>query len=37
MHPEKLLGRIITLEESCLELTDLNSFRNTGVTVIQFD
>ncbi|MDN3656229.1 zinc-dependent alcohol dehydrogenase family protein [Ferruginibacter paludis] len=37
MQPEKLLGKIITLEESCLELTDLNSFRNTGVTVIQFD
>jgi alcohol dehydrogenase len=37
MHPEKLLGRIITLEESCPELTDLNSFRNTGVTVIRFD
>jgi alcohol dehydrogenase len=37
MHPEKLLGRIITLEESCRELTDLNSFRNTGVTVIRFD
>jgi alcohol dehydrogenase len=37
MHPEKLLGRIITLEESCQELTDLNIFRNTGVTVIQFD
>ena len=37
MHPEKLLGKIITLEESCRELTDLNSFRNTGVTVIRFD
>jgi alcohol dehydrogenase len=37
MHPEKLLGRIITLEESCDALTDLNSFRNTGVTVIGFD
>jgi alcohol dehydrogenase len=37
MQPEKLLGKIITLEESCRELTDLNSFRNTGVTVIQFD
>lgn len=37
MHPEKLLGRIINLEESCRELTDLNSFRHTGVTVIRFD
>jgi len=37
MHPEKLLGSIITLEEGCRELTDLNSFRNTGVTVIRFD
>jgi len=35
IHPEKLLGRMITLEESCRELTDLNSFRNTGVTVIR--
>ena len=35
MHPEKLLGKIITLEESCQALTDLNSFRNTGVSVIQ--
>jgi len=37
MHPEKLLGRIITLEESCDALTDLNSFRNTGITVIRID
>jgi alcohol dehydrogenase len=37
MHPEKLLGRIITLEESCAALIDLNSFRHTGVTVIGFD
>jgi alcohol dehydrogenase len=37
MHPEKLLGKIITLEESCRELTDLNSFKNTGVTVIRID
>jgi alcohol dehydrogenase len=37
MHPEKLLGSIITLEESCEALADLNSFRNTGVTVIRFD
>jgi alcohol dehydrogenase len=35
IQTEKLLGRIITLEESCQELTDLNSFRNTGVTVIR--
>ncbi len=37
MQPEKLLGKVITLEESCQELSDLNSFRNTGVTVIRFD
>jgi alcohol dehydrogenase len=37
MQPEKLLGKIITLEESCQALTDLDSFRNTGVTVIRFD
>jgi alcohol dehydrogenase len=37
MHPEKLLGKIISLEESCEALTDLDSFRNTGVTVIRFD
>ncbi len=35
MHPERLLGRIITLEESCGALTDLNNFRQTGVTVIR--
>lgn len=37
MNPDKLLGKIITLEESAKELTDLNSFRNTGVTVIKMD
>lgn len=37
MNPDKLLGKIITLEESCAALTDLNSFRNTGVTVIKMD
>jgi alcohol dehydrogenase len=37
MNPEKLLGKIVTLEEGCRELTDLNSFRNTGITVIRFD
>ncbi|MCW3091055.1 MAG: Alcohol dehydrogenase GroES domain protein [Ferruginibacter sp.] len=37
IHPEKLLGKIITLEEGCRELTDLNSFRNIGVTVIRMD
>jgi alcohol dehydrogenase len=36
MHPEKLLGKIISLEESCREMMDLNSFRNNGVTVIVF-
>ena len=37
MHPEKLLGKIISLEESCEALTDLDRFRDTGVTVIRFD
>lgn len=37
MQPEKLLGKIITLEESCAALADLNSFRGTGVTVIRLD
>jgi alcohol dehydrogenase len=37
MHPEKLLGRIITLEESCAALVSLDSFRDTGVTVIRLD
>jgi alcohol dehydrogenase len=37
MNPEKLLGKIITLEEGCEALTDLNSFRHTGVTVIGID
>jgi alcohol dehydrogenase len=37
MHPEQLLGRIITLEESCAALADLNSFRDTGVTVVRLD
>lgn len=37
MHPEKLLGKIITLEESCAALADLNSFRGTGVTVIRIN
>lgn len=37
MHPEKLLGRTITLEESCAALANLNSFQDTGVTVIRLD
>lgn len=37
MHPEKLLGKIITLEESCAALSDLNSFRHTGVAVIAME
>jgi alcohol dehydrogenase len=37
MHPEKLLGRIVTLEESCAALASLDSFRDTGVTVIRLD
>jgi alcohol dehydrogenase len=32
--PEKLIGKTITLDESPQELTDMNNFSGTGVTVI---
>jgi alcohol dehydrogenase len=34
LHPEKLIGRTIELTEAPQELADMNSFRGTGITVI---
>jgi alcohol dehydrogenase len=34
VHPEKLVGKRISLEESLAALTDMDSFRGTGVAVI---
>ncbi len=34
LHPEKLIGRIISLEEAPAALANMNSFSGTGVTVI---
>ncbi len=34
LHPEKLVGKTIGLEESLEELVNMDSFRGTGVTVI---
>lgn len=34
LSPEKLIGKTISLEESLTELTDMNSFQQIGVTVI---
>jgi len=34
LHPEKLIGKTIRLEESLEELVNMDSFRRTGVTVI---
>ncbi|CAB1083642.1 Alcohol dehydrogenase (EC [Olavius algarvensis Delta 1 endosymbiont] len=34
LNPQKLIGKTISLEESPEELADMNSFANTGVTVI---
>lgn len=34
LKPEQLTGRTISLEEALIELSDMNSFRGTGVTVI---
>ncbi len=34
LRPEKLTGKTISLEESLTELVSMNSFRGTGVTVI---
>ena len=37
IQPQKLLGKIVSLEEGIGELMKLNSFKNIGVTVIGFD
>lgn len=36
IQPQKLLGGTVTLEEGISQLMDMNSFKNIGVTVIQF-
>jgi alcohol dehydrogenase len=37
VQPAKLLGKTVSLEEGINELMDMNSFRNTGVSVITFE
>lgn len=34
LQPQKLIGRTVSLEESIIELTNMDSFNSTGVTVI---
>jgi alcohol dehydrogenase len=34
LHPEKLIGKTISLDESAEELSNMNNFAGTGVTVI---
>lgn len=34
LQPQKLIGRTISLEEAAIELTQMNNFSGTGVTVI---
>ena len=34
LQPQKLIGKTISLEESLLELTDMNNFRGVGISVI---
>jgi alcohol dehydrogenase len=34
LHPERLIGKTIHLEESVNDLVDMNSFKQTGITVI---
>jgi len=34
LEPQKLIGKTVTLEESVVELADMNSFTGSGVTVI---
>ena len=36
IQPGKLLGKIVSLQEGINELMNMNSFRGTGVTVIEF-
>lgn len=37
LHPENLIGKIISLEDSIDELVNMNSFSGTGVTVIELN
>jgi alcohol dehydrogenase len=34
LHPQKLIGKTISLDESAEELSNMNNFAGTGVTVI---
>lgn len=34
LHPEKLIKKIISLEEALTELVNMSSFTGTGITVI---
>jgi alcohol dehydrogenase len=34
LAPAKLIGRTVSLEEGAVEMTNMNSFSSTGVTVI---
>jgi alcohol dehydrogenase len=34
LHPQKLIGKMISLDESAEELSNMNNFAGTGVTVI---
>ena len=34
LHPEKLIGKTVSLEESLKELEEMDQFNNVGVTVI---
>ena len=34
LHPQKLIGKTISLDESAEELSNMNNFTGTGVTVI---
>lgn len=36
IQPQRMLGKAVTLEQGIQELMDLNSFKGTGVTVIEF-
>lgn len=36
LQPEKLIGKIVTLEEGIIELMHQNSFKGTGITIIEF-
>jgi len=34
LHPQKLIGKTISLDQAAIELSNMNSFAGTGVTVI---